>query len=118
MAFPSVREQRLGPFTHAVVRLRLRHFNGRQPHSTLHFTHSNMGACCFDKKERKLGKLNGWRKVSFVIFIILCLDLKEQMFCGLLKLFLALNAIGYIYIYFNILHTHCFFIHIVYLYAL
>ncbi|KAI9517524.1 hypothetical protein NQZ68_004742 [Dissostichus eleginoides] len=21
-----------------------------------------MGACCFDKKERKLGKLNGWRK--------------------------------------------------------
>lgn len=22
-----------------------------------------MGACCFDKKEKKLGKLNGWRKV-------------------------------------------------------
>lgn len=25
-----------------------------------------MGACCFDKKERKLGKLNGWRKVGII----------------------------------------------------
>ena len=53
----------------------------------LHSLHTEiMGACCFERNDKKIGKLNFWKKVSFVACCCLEIVVYSEEFLFLVTL--------------------------------